>query len=60
LYFVPSLQAIGIIIFKSSTDPLSNVSSVSYLKLVSINQVPTKSYWNSMIKQETVESARAK
>ena len=33
----PFIQAIGICFFKSSTDPLCNVSALSYLKLVSIN-----------------------
>lgn len=45
---------------KPSVDPLSNVSALSYLKLVSIYQVPTKSYWASMIKEETLESKALK
>ena len=46
----PFIQAFGICFFKASADPLSNVSTLSYLKLVSINQQPTDSYWASMIK----------
>jgi hypothetical protein len=41
-------------------DPLSNVSSLSYLKIVSMNQNPTPSYWNAMIKDETLASADRK
>ena len=57
LYY-PALKVFGISLLKSSTDPLSNVSSLSYLKLVSINQVPTESYWSSMIKEETLEDKK--
>ena len=35
LYY-PFIQAVGVCIFKSSLDPLSNVSALFYLKLVSI------------------------
>jgi hypothetical protein len=54
-YLFPFIQSFGIFFFKQSIDPLSNVSSLGYLKLVSINQTPTESYWGSMITEETIE-----
>jgi hypothetical protein len=51
----PFIQAIGVCLFKSSYDPLSNVSALYYLRIISINQIPTKSYWDSMISEVTVE-----
>ena len=56
----PFLQVIGICIFKSSKDPVSNVSALSYLKLVSRNQHPTSKNFNQFIKDETIESVEHK
>lgn len=33
----PFIQTIGIVILKSSTDPLSKISALYYLRIVSIN-----------------------
>ena len=55
-FLFPFIQALGICFFKSSTDPLSNISSLVFYKIVSSNQVPTDSYWCSMIKDITIES----
>ena len=33
----PFIQSFGICVFKSSYDPLSNVSALDYLRIVSIN-----------------------
>ena len=49
-FLFPFFQALGVCIFKSSMDPLSNISAMDHLKLVSDNQVPTDSYWGSMVK----------
>lgn len=53
----PCIQVLGLCVFKPSNDPLSNVSALSYLKLVSMNQAPTKSYWDSMCHDEKLETA---
>ncbi len=41
--------------FKSSYDPLSNVFRLDYLKLKSKNQVPTGSFWKTMISKNTLK-----
>jgi hypothetical protein len=38
MFFFPSVQAAGLIFLKSSKDPLSNISKLKDLKLISINQ----------------------
>jgi hypothetical protein len=43
-FFFPTIQAVGICFLKDSIDPLSNVSTLSFYKLVSINQIPTESF----------------
>lgn len=56
----PFLQVIGICIFKSSKDPVSNVSSLGYLKLVSRNQRATSRNYNGFIKDESIEKTEHK
>ena len=51
----PSIQAFGVCFFKSTMDPISKVSALFYHKIISINQVPTLSYWKSMMKEVTIE-----
>ena len=52
IYF-PVIQAFGICFYKASLDPLSNISSLNYLRIVSINQIPTDSFWPCMITENT-------
>ena len=60
LFLFPFIQAIGVVFFKSSLDPLSNISALDFMKLVSENQVPTDSYWDSMVKDITPDSEEDK
>ena len=53
--FYPLIQTVGVCIFKATLDPLSNVSSLNYLRIVSINQIATKSFWPSMITESSFE-----
>ena len=46
------MQAMGVCFFKATLDPLSNISAMDHLKLVSDNQVPTSSYLESMVKDK--------
>ena len=54
-FLFPSIQAFGVCFFKSSMDPIARVSALFYHKIISINQAPTKSYWDSMMKEVTIE-----
>ena len=42
--YFPFIQALGLIFIKNTKDPLSNISKLDYLKLISINQVATQKY----------------
>ena len=47
---VPCLQAYGLVNVKKSLDPLSRISRLDYLKMVSINQRPTSSFEDNRIR----------
>ena len=42
--YFPFIQAYGLVFFKDSKDPLSHISKLDYLKIISINQKETKSF----------------
>ena len=57
--FTP-IQAFGVCFLKSSMDPIARISALFYHKIISINQAPTKSYWDSMLKEVTIEKQEHK
>ena len=50
--YFPFIQALGLVFFKDSKDPLSKISKLDYLKIISINQRATKTY--KCIKEDEV------
>ena len=52
IYF-PLIQTFGVCYFKATLDPISKVSSLDYLKIVSINQMPTDSFYKSCITENS-------
>ena len=42
IFVFPCIQAYGLVNVKKSQDPLSKISKLDYIKMISINQKPTK------------------
>jgi hypothetical protein len=58
VFFFPLIQSFGLIFVKKSLDPLSNISKLNHLKLVSINQSGTESFTDGEIKENKESIAK--